>query len=177
MLCAQRALSRMTPSTAYAAARAEAQALRQQIGTPRCLDFRARTIYNFPYASKCRGTDALMTDLECPRCGGQLAHLICEDCSAQYQEVRGIPFVGQYERDDILGLIEIAAHAALQGTSPMSPEIVRRLDSLCAGFHSARDKAEFVKSNPEAAAWYFPARYAEWLSFNRLIEGIDLTGR
>jgi len=118
-----------------------------------------------------------MTDLECPRCGGPLAHLICEDCSAQYQEVRGIPFVGQYERDDILGLIEIAAHAALQGTSPMSPEIVRRLDSLCAGFHSAQDKAEFVKSNPEAAAWYFPARYAEWLSFNRLIEGIDLTGR
>jgi SAM-dependent methyltransferase len=118
-----------------------------------------------------------MTDLECLRCGGQLGHLTCEDCGARYQEVRGIPFFGEYERADVLGLIEIATHVALQDTSPMSPEVVRRVDSLCAGYHCAQDKEEFVKSNTEAAAWYFPARYTEWLSFNRLIEGIDLTGR
>ena len=118
-----------------------------------------------------------MTDLECPRCGGQLSQLTCEHCGAQYQEVRGIPFVGEYERADILGLIEIATHVALQDTSPMSPEVVRRLDSVCAQFDSAQDKAGFIESNPEAAAWYFPARYNEWLSFNCLIEGLDLNAR
>jgi len=117
-----------------------------------------------------------MTDLECPCCGGQLDRLTCEDCGATYQEVLGIPFIGEYERADILGLIEIAAHAALR-VSPMSPETVRRLESVCAGFHLAHDKEEFATSNAEAAAWYFPARYTEWLSFNRLVEGIDLTGR
>lgn len=123
------------------------------------------------------GITSLMTDLECPRCGAQLGQLTCPDCGAQYQKVRGIPFLGEYERADTLGLIEIATHVALQDTLPMSPEVVRRLDNLCARFHSAQDKAEFAKSNPEATAWYFPARYTEWLSFNRLIEGVDLRGR
>ena len=61
-----------------------------------------------------------MTDLECPCCGGQLDRLTCEDCGARYQEVLGIPFIGEYERANILGLIEIATYAALP-VSPMSP--------------------------------------------------------
>jgi len=117
-----------------------------------------------------------MTDLECPCCGGQLDRLTCEDCGARYGEVLCVPFIGEYERADILGLIEIAAHAALP-FSPVSPDEVRRFEIVCAGFHLAHDKEEFAKSNPEVAEWYFPYRYNEWLSFNRLVEGIDLTGR
>jgi hypothetical protein len=65
-----------------------------------------------------------MTDLECPSCGAQLDRLTCEDCGARCGEVFGVPFIGEYERADILGLIEIAAHAGLP-VSPMSSEEVR----------------------------------------------------
>jgi SAM-dependent methyltransferase len=118
-----------------------------------------------------------MSDLECPRCGCKLHDLSCSGCGACYHDVFGIPFIGDYEAEDALGLIEIAANVPRRDTLPMSPDAVDRLEALCASFHAAKDKAKFIETNPEAGAWYFPNRYSEWLSITRLLQGIDLKGR
>jgi hypothetical protein len=49
-------------------------------------------------------------DLECPRCGSALRCLKCTSCGAAYETIWGVPFIGEYELADALGLIEIAAH-------------------------------------------------------------------
>src|ERR1700691_1780373 len=120
---------------------------------------------------------AAMNDLECPRCGGELQDLTCISCKASYQFVLGVPFIGDYEAADALGLIEIAASVPRRDALPLSPNTVQRLDGLCADFYAAQDKTKFINANPEAGAWYFQNRYSEWLSVNRLLQGIDLNRR
>lgn len=97
----------------------------------------------------------------------------CQGCGMQYQTAHGTPFLGDYEAADMLGLIEISAQVSL---TPHAPEVVERVDALCAGYHAAPDRAAFIEANPEAGAWWFSARYYEWLTMDRLVTGIDLAG-
>src|SRR5438876_12400316 len=64
-----------------------------------------------------------LSDCRCVRCGaGGLSRsseaveaihrdaVICGACRATYHSCWGVPFIGHFERDDFLGLIEIAAN-------------------------------------------------------------------
>jgi SAM-dependent methyltransferase len=121
--------------------------------------------------------DAATGALACPRCGGPLAGLACQGCGATYGEAFGVPFIGDFEAADALGLIEIAANARNRATLAVAPGTIERLDALCAGYHAAPDKDAFKAAHEEARAFYFMNRYHEWLAVETLLEGHDLTGK
>ncbi len=116
-------------------------------------------------------------DLACPRCGAALATLACSGCGARWETVLGVPFIGDFEAADALGLIEIAANAPNRATLAHPPGTVERLDALCAAYHASPDKAAFKAAHEEARAFYFDNRYHEWLAVEMLLEGHDLAGR
>lgn len=116
------------------------------------------------------------TDLACPRCGVLLAGLSCTGCLARWEAVLGVPFIGDFEAEDALGLIEIAANAPNRGTLAVAPGTVERLDALCAAYHAAPDKPAFKAAHEEARAFYFENRYHEWVAVETLLEGHDLAG-
>lgn len=124
----------------------------------------------------CPGTGAT-APLSCPRCGGLLSGLACGGCGAAFGEAFGIPFIGDFEAADALGLIEIAESAQRRGTLPVAPGTIERLDALCAAYHSAPDKDAFKATHEEARAFYFMNRYHEWLAVESLLEGHDLSGK
>jgi ubiquinone/menaquinone biosynthesis C-methylase UbiE len=118
-----------------------------------------------------------MHDLECPRCGADLHGLACSGCDAAYEKVWGVPFIGDYERADALGLIEIAAHVPKRAELRMPQDIVQTLDGVCERYHAASDKAAFIGNNPRAGEWDFQNRYDEWRTFYLLIDGLDFRER
>lgn len=117
------------------------------------------------------------SDLECPRCGAALDRLCCLGCGATFSCVLGVPFIGNFESADALGLIEIVANAPNRASLIIAPGTVERIDALCAGFHLAEDKDAFCVAHPEAQAPWFSHRYSEWEAVETLLAGIDLTGK
>jgi SAM-dependent methyltransferase len=120
---------------------------------------------------------ARSADLECPRCGGGLDDLSCTSCGATFARVLSVPFIGDFEAADALGLIEIVANAPNRASLTIAPGTVERIDALCAAFHRAEDKDAFRAAHPEAAAPWFSNRCSEWEAVERLLAGIDLTGK
>src|SRR5689334_20339231 len=114
---------------------------------------------------------------ECPKCGSLLSGLDCGGCRTHYETVLDIPFIGEFEAEDVLGLIEIAANAPNRANLTMPVDEVERLDALCAAYHAATDKLAFKASNEQARVFYFDSRYSEWLAISNLLEGVDLAGR
>lgn len=121
-----------------------------------------------------------VTDLQCPRCGGAVGRTPvghrCDGCGADYPDVLGVPFLGDYEPADMLGLIEIAVHASGRDLLRLEPATVEHVDTLCAGFHAAADRDAFRAAHETARAPWFENRYHEWLGVNTLLEGVDLAG-
>lgn len=117
-----------------------------------------------------------MDDLECPLCGNEVRSLRCSGCNTYFPPVFGVPFVGIFEPEDMLGLIEIAANAPNRGKFNVNLDLVDRLEELCQGYAEATDKAEFLELNEEARAPYFLNRYHEWEEVNALTEGMNLAG-
>lgn len=118
-----------------------------------------------------------MNDLECPYCGGHIETQRCTNCGEVFQTVLGVPFFGDFESDDILGLIEIAAAAPRRANLRIPADYVEKLDALVRGYHEAADKRDFQKQNTDAAAPHFENRYNEWLQLQTLMEGADLNGK
>lgn len=116
-------------------------------------------------------------DLECPHCGTGLSNLACKGCGARFEHVLGVPFLGSFEAEDALGLIEIAANAPNRSNLPLPPGMVERVDALCAAYHEATDKAAFVAGNEEARAGWFLNRYSEWLEVTTLAADLPLAGK
>jgi SAM-dependent methyltransferase len=116
-------------------------------------------------------------DLECPRCGGNLRALACTQCGGRWEPVLGVPFIGDFEAADALGLIEIAANAPNRAGLAYPPGTVERVDALCAAYHAAADKAAFKAAHEEARAFYFENRYHEWAAIETLLEDHDVAGR
>ncbi|MEO3472528.1 class I SAM-dependent methyltransferase [Roseomonas sp. CAU 1739] len=117
------------------------------------------------------------SDLQCPRCGAALEALTCTGCGAAYSRVLGVPFIGDFEAADALGLIEIVANAPNRASLVIAAGVVEQIDALCAGFHAAGDKDAFRATHAEAQAPWFSHRYAEWQAVETLLTGIDLTGK
>ncbi len=120
--------------------------------------------------------------LRCVSCGGDLvpserAELTCFNCHAVYKSVWGVPFIGGYEADDILGLIEIAANTSNRGNFGVTSSVVEGWEQLLAAYHDTPDKAAFVANNPEAQSPFLLNRYGEWVEVTHLACDLDLHGR
>ena len=75
-------------------------------------------------------------------CGGELQDLACQGCGARHETALGVPFIGNYEPEDALGLIEIAANIANRDTMFFTAQTVEEVETLCARYDAAADKAE-----------------------------------
>jgi SAM-dependent methyltransferase len=104
--------------------------------------------------------------------------IACSGCGATFDVIWGTPFIGHYERDDIMGLIEIAANA--RGDNPCgSRRDVERLEGVLRSYHEARDRSAFLAkcSDDFAHAPWFENRYTEYSAFRSLARGIELADR
>ena len=73
--------------------------------------------------------------------------ITCRTCRATYDSVSGVPFIGHYERDDFLSLVEIAANA--DDYHHFSPSMLDRWEGALRSYHEAADKDAFCqKSGP-----------------------------
>jgi SAM-dependent methyltransferase len=116
-------------------------------------------------------------DLACPRCGAALDGLRCTGCGAVFETVLGVPFLGDFEAADALGLIEIAANAPNRASLAVQPDWVEWFDALCAAYHVAPDREAFIAEHEAAQAFYFQHRYSEWRAVETLLEGQEIAGR
>lgn len=134
----------------------------------------------------------LLSDCRCPACGGSHLHvraesydptaiyigaIQCRDCDSSYDLIWGTPFLGHYEEDEVLGLLEIA-HNARHDNTYASRATVEQLESLLQGYHEATDKTAFKATSADemARASWFDHRYNEWREFSELSEGINFSG-
>jgi len=117
------------------------------------------------------------SDLECPCCGGGIADTICTLCGTAFQSALGVPFIGSFEADDALGLIEITANVANRARLPIQVGTVERIEQLSRAYHEALDKSAFLAANDEARAPWFLNRYSEWLEVTELTADLDLKGK
>jgi SAM-dependent methyltransferase len=104
--------------------------------------------------------------------------IACRACGATFDVIWGTPFIGHYEPDDIMGLIEIAATA--QGDNPAgTSQDVERLEGILRSYHEARDRSAFLAkcSDDFAHAPWFENRYTEYSAFRSLAKGIELADR
>lgn len=100
----------------------------------------------------------------------------CGACGASCDSVAGVPFIGNYESDDLLGLIEIAAVKEM-GTT-IDEESVRRIEKLCEGYFDSGENPKWLASQADefARQYWFPYRYSEWRDFRLVSDGIDWHG-
>lgn len=125
-----------------------------------------------------------LDDIRCVICGGEhfekstehTTSYKCLICSWTYQTVWGVPFFGQYEAEDILGLIEISANVVNRGNFNVTPRIVEDWVDLLSAYDLAVDKMDFIQKNPGAQSPFFFNRYGEWIEISQLTRDIDLSG-
>jgi GT2 family glycosyltransferase/SAM-dependent methyltransferase len=125
-----------------------------------------------------------LDDMRCVYCGAEdiqhssenVAAIQCLNCGHSYKSVWGVPYFGHFEREDILGLIEIAANISNRGKFGITPEVVEQWETLLSNYDSASDKESFTRANPEVNSPYFQNRYGEWVEVSRLLDGLDLNG-
>jgi len=123
-------------------------------------------------------------DIRCVACGKE--NLIprvegkeafqCTNCDSVYEHVWGVPFLGQFEHEDILGLIEISANISNRDNFGVNPQIVEEWDELLSAYHQADNKPSFIEQTPAARSPYFDNRYGEWQEVTFLSKDIDLQG-
>lgn len=130
-----------------------------------------------------------MQDIRCPRCAGTVheAHAVpdaegmavealhCTACGARYDCIWGVPFLGDFETEDVQGLVEIAANLE-NPFKGFSPEFIESLESLFPQYDAAPDKDAFIREHPQAQATYFLNRYQEWQALTRLTRDLPLAG-
>ena len=126
----------------------------------------------------------LADDVRCVVCGSESlipkfdvkTSFQCINCDRVYETVWGVPFLGQFEQEDILGLIEISANIANRNDFGINPQVVEEWDALLSAYHQVDDKAGFIEQTPAARSAYFGNRYGEWQEVNFLSKDIDLQG-
>jgi SAM-dependent methyltransferase len=123
-------------------------------------------------------------DLRCVGCGsgniaeqtGEHHQFLCLDCNKHYEVVLGVPYFGEFEGDDILGLLEIAANIQNRGKFGVNPQVVENWERLLEAYHVATDKPAFVQTLSAGEAPFVGNRYGEWVEVHLLAEGLELAG-
>jgi GT2 family glycosyltransferase/ubiquinone/menaquinone biosynthesis C-methylase UbiE len=124
----------------------------------------------------------LTRDLRCVSCDGEIigsineAGLVCACCGADYQNVWGVPFIGNFEAEDVLGLIEIAANSRNRGDFGLTPEVVESWEKMLSEYHASTDKVAYSKSQDDQNLQWLQHRYGEWLEVNHLTSDLQLKG-
>lgn len=132
------------------------------------------------------------SDLRCVNCGasnlqipgdaaetGSHMPMVCGDCGGVFDHIDGIYFMGGFDGDDFLGLIEVVATGEMNQT-PIDIGFARHLHALLGQFHGAPDKAEFIRTHPDdmvRAPWFSDHRYHEWMQADAMLAGRDLCGK
>lgn len=104
--------------------------------------------------------------------------IACSRCGATFDVIWGTPFIGHYEADDIMSLIEIAANAR-EDNSYGSRQDVERLEGVLRSYDEARDGSAFLAtcSDDFARATWFENRYTEYSAFRSLAKVVELADR
>ena len=104
--------------------------------------------------------------------------ITCGGCSATFDVVWGVPFLGHYQADDIPGLLEIAANARADNVYAGRQD-VERLEGLLQRYHEAADRSQFLATCRDefAHASWFGHRYAEYSAFYSLSKNVDFADR
>ncbi len=122
-------------------------------------------------------------DLRCVVCSGELNFTSknnffeCTNCIATYENALGVPYFGDFEEEDALGLIEIAANLKNRGKFNTTPSIVEEWEEMLELYHKAPNKSEFIASNALAQSPYLLNRYGEWKEVSALTEDLNLAGK
>ncbi len=109
--------------------------------------------------------------IRCIHCNGNVIpkttqSLICDNCGAKYPILNGIPFIGGYTQEDILGLLEISA-VSDNLDNLRNPDFAL-WDRACAEYHRTGDEKVMKSTLGDDAVW-FPWRYNEWLLMRGLL--------
>jgi hypothetical protein len=123
-----------------------------------------------------------LNDIRCVACGNEqivsadtdVSAFQCAACGCEYQSDWGVPFFGRYEEEDILGLIEISANIHNRRKFGVTPAVVEDWERLLTAYDQAEDKAEFIKSSPEAQSPFLLNRYGEWVEIAQLTKDLNL---
>jgi SAM-dependent methyltransferase/uncharacterized protein YbaR (Trm112 family) len=137
-------------------------------------------------------------DCQCPACqSGELESLvtaaiqpeaiynnalICTSCMTNYDVIWGVPYLGTFEADDLLSLLEIAASigtdCADRGDSvPLSA--FRSIQLLLSEYHAAAAKSSFTGSKGEKPTkWgWWANRWNEYVMTSTVFQGLKLGGK
>ena len=134
-----------------------------------------------------------LSDIRCVFCGGvelrrvgastsedsiRVRVIVCQTCRAGTDIIDDVPFFGEYDQEDFLGLIEIVATSKMNQTG-FSIETARMMHQLLGEYHRADDKSSFIetKNNDMLRAYWWPYRYHEWLQNNSVIAGRSIAGK
>jgi ubiquinone/menaquinone biosynthesis C-methylase UbiE/glycosyltransferase involved in cell wall biosynthesis len=123
-----------------------------------------------------------VNDLRCVSCDGEKnlsandTGLFCGCCGADYPNVWGVPFIGSYEAEDILGLIEIAANSRNRGNFGLTPQVVEFWEKMLSEYHVATDREAYLRSQDDQNIQWLQHRYGEWLEVNHLTGDFQLDG-
>ncbi|MEM9214749.1 MAG: methyltransferase domain-containing protein [Cyanobacteria bacterium P01_F01_bin.150] len=119
--------------------------------------------------------------------GVHLNAICCDCCDRSYDLIYGVPYLGTFFSDDVLGLIEISANtdssaALLNDESPQEKlksdrDFVFWIDLLDEYTHALnKNQVLAEKGIPSKPAW-FENRYREHLLFKTVTNGISLEGK
>ena len=90
-------------------------------------------------------------DLRCVACDGDIVDtdqgqsLICAVCQKKYPFVLGVPYIGEFDENDIIGLIEIAANLSNRKNFGVTPKEVERWEAVLEEFHNSDNKEDLKK--------------------------------
>ena len=91
-------------------------------------------------------------DLRCVACDGEIVDakhgesFNCSDvCGKSYPFVLGVPYIGEFDENDIIGLIEIAANLSNRKSFGVTPEEVERWEDVLEEFHNSDNKEGLKK--------------------------------
>jgi hypothetical protein len=134
-----------------------------------------------------------VSDLRCVHCNGAtlamtpiagsdrlIKHgaIICKSCFSSSDVINDVPFIGGYDGQDFIGLIEVVATAEMN-IGGISIETARLLQQLLKEYHEAPDKAHWIQNHPNEmvrASW-FSYRYHDFIQSHSILINENLFGK
>lgn len=134
-----------------------------------------------------------ISDLRCVHCNGATLDLtpiadsdrlikhgaiVCQSCFSSSDVINDVPFIGGFDGQDFIGLIEVVATAEMN-IGGISIETARLLQQLLKEYHEASDKAYWIQNHPNEmvrASW-FSYRYHDFIQSHSILINENLFGK